>query len=242
MAQTRLRDWTLLLRTLVLGVFVVLLGGWSLWFRGRLKEHERQLADKQEEIETLHGEVAERDRRIEQLEAALRLLKVDHRLARIIVLEQTPDATTLEFQEIGADNLPLGAPKVFTLRGDIAYVDALVIKFDDSLVEAGDALRGTSVCLFRRLFGEYQQPSDGFPLDPVGMRPLPYSVEGEASPLESDLWRRFWDYANDPSLAEQHGVRAVHGEAPYMELRPDARYIVELRASGGLSIRPEPSP
>jgi len=31
-------------------------------------------------------------------------------------------------------------------------------------------------------------------------------------------------------------VRAIHGEAPFMELRPCKSYRVELRASGGLSI------
>ena len=55
----------------------------------------------------------------------------------------------------------------------------------------------------------------------------------------AELWRRFWDYANDRELAERAGLRAVHGEAPFIELRPGGRYSVELRASGGLSIRPE---
>ena len=42
------------------------------------------------------------------------------------------------------------------------YVDAWVIKYDDALVEQGDPLRSTSVCLFRRVFGEYLPPVRAF--------------------------------------------------------------------------------
>jgi hypothetical protein len=35
------------------------------------------------------------------------------------------------------------------------------------------------------------------------------------------------------------GVRAIHGEAPFIELRPGKTYRIELRASGGLTLVPE---
>ena len=54
--------------------------------------------------------------------------------------------------------------------------------------------------------------------------------------FEQELWSRFWDYANDRRLAESLGVRALQGEAPYMQLRPGKSYRVELRSSGGLNI------
>ena len=114
---------------------------------------------------------------------------------------------------------------------------ALDAEFDDRFVEAGDALRGTAICLFRRLFGENQSPSDGVPIDPAGEQPLVYAGDEPPPPLHRDLWNRFWEYANDPDLARERGVRAIHGEAPFIELRPGKRYRVELRASGGLTIR-----
>ena len=40
-------------------------------------------------------------------------------------------------------------------------------------------------------------------------------------------------------LARQMGVRAIHGEAPFIETRPGKTYSVELRASGGLTIQSE---
>ncbi len=46
-------------------------------------------------------------------------------------------------------------------------------------------------------------------------------------------------YANDPELAASKGVRAIHGEAPSIELREGKTYRIELRSSGGLSIKVE---
>jgi hypothetical protein len=117
----------------------------------------------------------------------------------------------------------------------VVYVDSWVAKFADDYVEMGDPLRSTSICLFRRLFGEAQNPSDGFVLDPVGSRPTAYRNGGKMSDLEREIWSKFWEYANDPALAEEVGIRAIHGEAPYTKLVPGKRYKVNLRSSDGLS-------
>ena len=119
------------------------------------------------------------------------------------------------------------------------YVDAWVVKYLDRFVEKGDPVRGTSICLFKRLFGEYQEPSEGFVLDPVGSRPAAYSRGGEMPEFEREIWRQFWDFANDPEKAEQAGIRAAHGEAPFIKLRPGKAYLIKLRSSGGLSIKPK---
>jgi len=248
-------------RTLVLGAVVGLLA-WGAWNVNELMQRQQhELAERDRRIEGLQADVAQRDARIaeqqqqieelqaqvRELELALKLLKVDHRLARLSVQEQRPAPalkggveTVVVFQELDADGEPLGPEQPFTLVGKVAYIDALVIKFDDSYVEQGDALRGSSICFFRRLFGEYQQPNEGFPLDSVGTRPRSYGAGDDAPlPIESTLWQHFWDYANDPAAAARVGVRALHGEAPYVELRPGQTYRVELRASGGLTVRPE---
>ncbi len=253
--------WNYGLRTAVYGGVVLLLVWGAFRVQALLDQHEHELAAAQETITGLRGDVAARDARIgeldeqvarlreevQRLQAALRLLKVDHRLARLTVFEQraAPDRpgglqTEVEFQELDADDRPLGPARRFTLDGKVAYVDALVIKFDDTFVEQGDALRGTSLCLFRRIFGEYQFPSEGFALDTAGQRPLSYAADDADPGFESRLWLRFWDYAHDPEAHAASGVRALHGEAPYMELRPGRSYAIELRASGGLSLRPMP--
>jgi hypothetical protein len=179
----------------------------------------------------------------------VKLLKVDHRVGRITVLSQHGSAaagdltTTFDFVEVNDQGQPLEAPRVFTIRGDIVYIDAWVAKFDDKYVEQGDPLRGTAICLFRRVFGESQAPNNGAALDPVGTEPTVYRHGGKPSALEQQIWSRFWDYANDPKLAKEVGARAFQGEAPSMKLMVGKQYRVLLRASGGLTIIPqEPSP
>ncbi|MHC5211256.1 MAG: hypothetical protein ACYTG2_11105 [Planctomycetota bacterium] len=249
-----------LARTLVYGGLVALLGWGGFELRDAMQTNEREIARREERIAELGRDLAARDERIaamgveiealqahvRELEAALRLLKVDHRLARLRVTDQRPAPgkpggveTDVVFQELGADGKPLGEALAYTLAGKKAYVDALVIKFEDDYVERGDALRGSSLCLFFRLFSENQFPSQGFPLDSVGQRPTVYGADDATPAWESALWQRFWDYANDPEAAAALGVRAMHGEAPYVDLRAGRSYVVELRASGGLSLRPE---
>jgi hypothetical protein len=202
-----------------------------------------QRAALERELKEMSAEVARLTKENARLDLALRLLKVDHRVARVEVLNQQQDGerpkTRFQFAELTKDGTLIGDPKVFTIDGDRLYVDALVIKYDDKLIEGNDPLRSTSVCLFQRVFGEFQEPSKGFPLDAKGSRPAVYSQGDEMSPAERDIWTNFWQYANDPAKAAQAGVRAAHGEAPSIRLEPGKRYRVELRASGGLSIVPE---
>lgn len=245
--------------------FVLIAGWWTLFLRGKLNEQRDALAERDaviaeredaiaaleernaaqtERIAALGREVEAQARRIQELEAAVRLLKIDHRLARIEVLGRDTDAdgattTRLRFVELGGEGKPIGPGQELAVRGRRVYVESLVVKFGDEYVEAGDFLRGTSVCLFRRVFGEDQKPSEGAPLEVQGRRPRVYAGDQEPDPFYDDLWEHFWRYANDPEAGAARGVRAMHGEAPFTEVQPGKSYLLELRASGGLSIRVE---
>jgi len=251
------------LRTVVLAAVVVL--GWLGYgeYKGLVDGHRQELASRDDAIRSLQSDVqTQREQlqakdeaiaslqvdleasqaRVEELTTAVRFLKVDRRRARLSVIGQRQGAdgleTTVRFEELGPEGLPLGEPTEVVLPGKLAYVESLVIKFDDTYVEQGDVWRGSSICLFRRLFSENQSPEEGWPLDRAGERPLPYT-DDRSPDLVSRLWMRFWDYANDPAAAAAAGVRAIHGEAPFIELRDGSSYLVELRASGGLSLRRE---
>ena len=104
----------------------------------------------------------------------------------------------------------LVSPRFLTIGdGDVLYVDYWVVKFDDKFVEQGnDPLRGASICLLRRLFGEYQQPSEGEAVDTAGKRPAAYGQGAPLTDFESDLWRNFWHYANDRAKAEMVELKA----------------------------------
>lgn len=223
---------------------VVGTGGWMAYrvYDDRI-ELDRELQQKTAELAAKTAQIERLGRENQRLNLALRLLKVDHRVAEITVVDQQPGperpTTRVRFVEVNSDGDPIGEPKTFTIEGDTVYVDAWVIKYADEAVERGDPLRATSVCLFRRIFGEYQEPSEGFAIDPTGSRPAAYSQGNEMTPLEREIWTNFWQYANDPARARQAGVRAAHGEAPSIRLQPGKKYRIELRASGGLSIVPE---
>ena len=122
------------------------------------------------------------------------------------------------------------------------YFDAWVVKYEDRLVEAGDPLRSMSICLFRRIFGEAQEPRNGFVLDAVGSTPTVYRMGRTMTDAERDIWSRFWDYANNPAIAGKAGIRAAHGEAPSIKLMPGKRYRISLRAIAGLEIVTEEPP
>ncbi|MFW5879088.1 MAG: hypothetical protein ACOCVR_04635 [Myxococcota bacterium] len=131
----------------------------------------------------------------------------------------------------------------FTLPGEEFFVDALVVRFERSFVEVGDGLRGQSLLLFRRAFGDRQRPVDGVSLyrgedDGLGIIPELFRIDPVPSDFERDIWERFWEMAADPAAARAEGVEIAQGEAPYTRAVQGQVYQLTLRASGGLEIRP----
>lgn len=202
------------------------------------REMERKLAERDEQIRALRE-------RAQALEAAVRLLRHAERRARITVLDQArgPDGhlvTRIRFSEIDPSGEALGEPREFSVTGDEVYVDALVIKFEDEFVIAGDALKGRSLLLFRRIFGDRHRPVDAHVLDKEGQMPQAYAAEKAPSAFERELWAQFWTLANDPAEAKRRGVRALHGEAVSTKLRKGGGYAVTFRSTGELTIQPAP--
>lgn len=210
----------------------------------RVKAQKEQL---EEDLEESRVVIEEKTKHIQELRVRLALLKIDHRVARIEVVSQEKvpgdppkTMTTIRFIEYDQEGEPVGEEQEVTIEGTRLYLESLVIKFEDDYVEAGEFLRGTSICLFNRIFSEHVAPVDGEELDQRSTHPDAYEGgDSEDEMFQAELWEKFWDYANDPEAAAAKGVRAIHGEAPFMEIRPGRSYKVELRSSGGLSIRPE---
>jgi len=245
-------------RTVTLIVFVVMFGVAGFWTYDRYTANERALQQSQSELaetqkqlvslksdlELTKADLAEKIVLIEKLETSLKLLKTDQRLARLNVLRLEKGdsdqvlSSHLEFVELSPQGEPLSPPKQFTLPGDLVYVDNWVIKFDDHYIEQADIERGTSLVLFRRIFSEQQQPSEGVSLDEVGMRPQAYARGGRLSEFEKKLWNEFWEFANQPKKAAEMGIRAANGEAISIQVREGMSYELRLRSSGGLSFTP----
>lgn len=252
-------------RTLIVLILLGIVGGGSYWsymaisaeqrkaeaverelvgLQDKLGQASKALQISQAENGVLKTEVEAKTKEIEKLRTRLQLLKVDTRLARLDVVSLVPGAegqpptAKVRFTELSPAGEPLSAGKEFEFNSDLIYVDNWIVQFDDKFVEAADIDKGTSLCLFRRIFSDEQKPNDGFSLDEVGMRPQAYSRGGELSDFEKEIWSKFWDFANDKDKAEQMGIRAANGEAVSIKIRPNMSYMLQLRASGGLSIDP----
>ena len=245
-------------RTFLFAVLVgaAALGGWKAY--SFYNEPNEKLAAKQRDLDAmavrlkdatarateLTAEVARQQAEIAKLETSNRLLKLRHRIAQIRVIDQkeNPDTgrpqTEIEFFEVNEEGAPLNDQRQkFTIDGDRVFVDCLLAKFDDKYIEANDLDRRTAICLFQRIFGEHQEPHEGFEIDQVGTAPTSYERGGEMSEFEKRIWRDFWTLANDPEKAEELGIRAVHADAPSLRVEKGGLYELELRTTGDFTFR-----
>jgi hypothetical protein len=125
-----------------------------------------------------------------------------------------------------------------SLPGQEFYFDTLVIKFEDHFVEENDPLKGKALMIFRRVYSNTMKPEEGIVIDPEGRSPEIYAEQSSPNDFERELWKRFWELANNEALARQKGIRAIHGEAPYMRLEPGKVYEIHLRSTGEVAITP----
>jgi hypothetical protein len=196
--------------------------------------------------------------RIRDLEAAnAKLRKVvgnlsgESRRAEIAVINQRLEAaapgkppvkvTDLLFVEYGRNGQAL-PPRMITVRGESAHFDAMVIKFERDLVGEGDPLRGKTLALFLRAYGDQEAPDAGIPIDsPAGVPAFYASAEADVKEFEIQLWHDFWRLAADEPLRKEKGVRAVMGQSAWEPLKPDVLYTLTLENSGGLNMNRTPA-
>ena len=57
----------------------------------------------------------------------------------------------------------------------------------------------------------------------------PTAAARESLDFEKKIWDDFWLIANDPKRAAEMGIRAAHGEAVSMRVRPGKTYEIDLR-------------
>jgi hypothetical protein len=212
---------------------------------GRLAAVQTDLAASTAKVQLLTTEIELKKAIIAKLETAMGFLRLRHRIARLDVVDQAADeetgrlVSTVNFYEVDDGGAPIGASKqTFKIEGDRVYVECLVVKFDDKYVEQNALDRNTAICLFQRIFGEYQQPNEGFPIDQAGTSPASYARYGETSEFEKKIWDEFWSISANPVRAAELGIRAAHPDAPSIRVRPGVTYELELRTTGEFTLRP----
>lgn len=186
------------------------------------------------EVRRLRNEMQLLEQERNKLTEYVTRLAASHRVAQVEVLKQASDAagqtiTTVQWQEVG-DGALLAQPQTFDVRGKQVYFEAFVLKFAVHHIAEGDPERGVSLALFRRVFGDQQSPETGPEIDRHRSLNTP-GIEHEK------YWKRFWEFVDQPKLAEQFGVRVAQVEAPAVVARTGDVWEVALDSIGGLNLR-----
>jgi hypothetical protein len=225
-----------------LGLFATLItgGSASIWLYTHHHSTDYQIEQLQQEKRQLEADK-------QHLQTVVQRLNDEKRVAEVLVTDQkTIDGivhTTLLFDEYRHDGSTL-PPRLFTIQGNTAHIDAMVIKFDRGLIAENDPLRGHSIALFHRLFGDKQSPENAFPIDPPGKAPAIYQPDPTAplaqANFEKELWQNFWRLADDKDYRQSKGVRIANGQGIWGPFSPDRLYTITLDADGGLNLTSEP--
>lgn len=227
-------------------------GGLYFWQKSEQRHTlEEEVTSLQEKNATLQETVADLEETRRQLTAFVERLTTESHVARVHVRDSRRNSDgelvhTLEFTEFDRQGQPLPS-RIFECVGKEVYFDALVIKFSDDAVKAGDILRGKSLHLFRRAFGSAQEPRNG-PLIATNQYddvPNVYRLSPDHADFEARLWRLFWHLAAHPKEAEAEGIRVLQIEAKGIRPVAGATYEIKLEHDGGLNIKPvtdEPPP
>lgn len=213
------------MRLTISAAVVTVVGAWSLIQFG---SHE---------VARLTQRTSELEREKQELHENIQRLGASRRVAQVSILVQQPGdkgqtVTRLRWQELGADG-PLPPPKAAEIVGKQLYVEGLVVKFEADSVAKGDAEKGQSIVLFRRVFGDQQNPQFGYQLG-AGDDP---SRNGSADGPHAATWKRFWQLVDDPALAKRYGIRVAQCEAPSVPVRAGQTWEITLDAAGGLNFK-----
>lgn len=223
------------LARLITLIILLLAGSAGIWLYYNHLSTETKLREEQEKNRVLHEVIGR--------------LTSERRVAEMLVTDQQMVAgvktTTVLFVEYerGQGTTPGKAlpPRTFTIRGENAHIDAMVIKFDPELVGQGDPFRGATIGLFTKIYGDATSAEQGTPIDPPGQIPAVYQgADPKVSEYEQSMWKNFWTLAYDEAERKKQGVRAMIGQGIWEPLRPNILYTLTLEASGGLNLKREP--
>ncbi len=185
----------------------------------------------------------------ERLETSMKLLKVDRRIANVTVLEKGKNEDgspfmEVSFSEVDQDGEQIGATKNFTLLGEKFYVDGWVASFEDKYIEEADELRAASLFAFKSIYGDAEMPKNAQRLDTDSQDQGPPGIyrDEKKREFERQIWSDFWKVCNDPYLQQDLGIRAIQGQTSYVQPLEGKTYQINIRASGGMSLKPIEEP
>ena len=181
------------------------------------------------------------------LKQIIERLTADTRIAEALVTDVSYDPllskhkTTIKFLEYDTKGNPL-KPKYFTFFGNIIQFQSLVVRFEDSFVKNGDALKGKSAYLFWKVFFLDGANTQEYDIAKIKEIPQGYKIPGNENSYEVEFWRRFWEYAFNPQIAQANGIKNAQIEAPGEKFVPGMIYTIKIEHAGGIRIDAAPIP
>lgn len=214
--------------------------------KARLEEFRLQNVELQKTVAAQSEKLDELQRLNDKLQTSLKLIKLDRRVAAIKVVRKGKDDAgqpwmDIEFVEMDREGKqPTGKPRPYRLKGERLYVDCWLVKFEDRYVEDADLLRNATLCVFKEIYGDLDGPSAAQSLDKAsGEQIVPAGYDdSDVNAFERKIWYDFWSVANSAARQRELGIRAAHGQANNILAEEGQTYIVELRASDGVTLRP----
>ena len=210
-------------------IAAIILAGASYWMY-RYTESERRV--RQLELEK------------QQLQQMVERVTSQRRVAEILLtgrrMSDGVPQLDLLFVEYSKDGEVAVSVRQFTVQGREVHIDAKVISFDRGFLYENDPLRGSSIALFTRIFGDKTAPERGEAIDPQGAAPEVYrGADPRAAEFEQRLWSDFWRLLEDEKYAKQHGVRIAQGEGKWWPPQEGKLYTLSIAADGGLELKSE---
>lgn len=127
----------------------------------------------------------------------------------------------------------------YEIEGDVAFFDALIVKFSPQAVMDG---KEHALHLWRRIYGEKMKPEDGYPIEVNGEEPQRYrELFKELSARDRQtFWSEIWALSDNPDRLADAGAQALYGGAVYKRLRPGVLLVIKLDANGAFYVETVP--
>lgn len=181
---------------------------------------------------TVHDLLAES----EELKQAIGTLTHEDQIgfAKVVKQEERDGQlyTTIRFVETARDDMLRRVfEKEYEIQGDIVHFDALIVTFTDQAVMDG---KKRSLYIWRRVYGDNQNPAEGYEISTPGTHPERYAdlLRNLKQSEQAMFWDAIWDLANDPGALQEYGIKAIYGNAVYKRLRPGLIYVFKIGTDG----------
>ena len=139
----------------------------------------------------------------EKLKSAINNLTAEEQIGYATLLSPKTAKDGRIYSEVRFVQSAAGYPKQitsvesFTVIGDVVHFDALIVKFNNELVQRG---KQHALYIWRRIYGDSQQPDKGLPIEQPNSAPERYYEISKTLRIDERkvFWKAIWDLANEP--------------------------------------------